>query len=110
MKALQISTLLIVFAGAFGVVNHIVFRLPSAIGILMVAFVASVGVFGLDACRTDLGVVGEMRRFVTDAEFSRTLLDGLISMLLFAGAYVFTSRLREQALTIAAMAMLVVVL
>ncbi|WP_435259926.1 hypothetical protein ACSBLW_09270 [Thioclava sp. FR2] len=35
MNALQIGTLLIVFAGVFGAVNHIVFRLPSAIGILI---------------------------------------------------------------------------
>ena len=110
MNALQIATLLIVFAGAFGAINHIVFRLPSAIGILIVAYVASLGVLGLDALRPDLSVAEEKRRFVADAEFSRTLLDGLISLLLFAGAYVSTSRLREQALTIAAMATLVVVL
>jgi CPA1 family monovalent cation:H+ antiporter len=37
MNALQIGTLLIVLAGAFGAVNHIVLRLPAAIGILIVA-------------------------------------------------------------------------
>ena len=75
MNALQIGTLLIVLAGAFGAVNHIVLRLPSAIGILIVALAASLGVLGLEALRPDLGVAMEMRRFVIDAEFSRTLLE-----------------------------------
>jgi CPA1 family monovalent cation:H+ antiporter len=111
MNALQIATLLIVFAGAFGAVNHIVFRLPSAIGILIVAFVASLGVLGLDAFRPDLGVAEEMRRFVTDAEFSRTLLEGMLGLLLFAGAlHVRVEDLREQAWTIAVMATLGVAL
>lgn len=111
MNALQIGTLLIVFAGAFGAVNHIIFRLPSAIGILIVAFVASLGVLGLDAFRPDLGVAGEMRRFVTDAEFSRTLLEGMLGLLLFAGAlHVRVEDLREQAWTIAVMATLGVAL
>lgn len=66
MNALQIGTLLIVFAGVFGAVNHIVFRLPSAIGILIVALAASFCVLGLDALRPDLGVAMEMRQFVTE--------------------------------------------
>ncbi len=111
MNALQIGTLLIVFAGAFGAVNHIVFRLPSVIGILIVAFIASLGVLGLDAFRPDLRVGEEMRRFVAEAEFSRTLLEGMLGLLLFAGAlHVRVEFLREQAWTIAFMATLVMVL
>ncbi len=111
MNALQIGTLLIVFAGAFGAVNHLVFRLPSAIGILIVAFVASICVLGLDALNPGLGVAGEMRSFVTDAEFSRTLLEGMLGLLLFAGAlHVRVEDLRDQAWTIAVMATLGVAL
>ncbi|MBS0123310.1 cation:proton antiporter [Thetidibacter halocola] len=111
MNALQIGTLLIVFAGAFGAVNHILFRLPSAIGILVVALAASICVLGLEALRPDLGVAMEMRRFVTDAEFSRTLLEGMLGLLLFAGAlHVRVEDLREQAWTIALMATLGVAL
>ena len=111
MNALQIGTLLIVFAGVFGAVNHIVFRLPSAIGILIVALAASFCVLGLDALRPDLGVAMEMRQFVTEAEFSRTLLEGMLGLLLFAGAlHVRLEDLREQAWTIAVMATLGVAL
>ena len=86
MNVLQIGTLLIVFAGAFGAVNRIIFRLPSAIGILIVAFVASLCVLGLDALHPGLGVAQEMRRLVANAEFSRTLLEGMLGLLLFARA------------------------
>lgn len=111
MNALQIGTLLIVFAGAFGAVNHIIFRLPSAIGILIVALVASLCVLGLDALHPDLGVAEEMRSFVTGAEFSRTLLEGMLGLLLFAGAlHVRVEDLRLQAWTIAIMATLGVAL
>jgi CPA1 family monovalent cation:H+ antiporter len=111
MNALQIGTLLIVLAGAFGAVNHIVLRLPSAIGILIVALAASLGVLGLEALRPDLGVAMEMRRFVIDAEFSRTLLEGMLGLLLFAGAlHVRVEDLRKQAWTIAVMATLGVAL
>lgn len=48
MNTLQIASLLIVFAGAFGAINYLFFRLPSAIGILVVAFLASLAVLALD--------------------------------------------------------------
>lgn len=105
MNALQIGTLLIVFAGVFGAINHIFFRLPSVIGILIVAFVASLCFLGLDLLYPGLGIAGEMRRFVSDTEFSRTLLEGMLGLLLFAGAlHVRIEDLRAQAWTIAIMA------
>jgi CPA1 family monovalent cation:H+ antiporter len=111
MNALQIAALLIVFAGAFGAINHIFFRLPSAIGILIVAFFASLCVLGVDALFPELKIAHEMRGFVADAEFSRTLLEGMLGLLLFAGAlHVRIEDLRRQAWTIALMATLGVVL
>jgi len=105
MNALQIGTLLIVFAGAFGAVNHIFFRLPSVIGILIVAFVTSLGFLGLDTLYPGLGIASEMQRFVSNTEFSRTLLEGMLGLLLFAGAlHVRIEDLRAQAWTIAVMA------
>ncbi len=111
MNALQIAALLIVFAGAFGAINYIFFRLPSAIGILIVAFFASLCVLGLDAVFPKLKIAHEMRGFVADAEFSRTLLEGMLGLLLFAGAlHVRIEDLRRQAWIIAIMATLGVVL
>ncbi|MDO7699307.1 MAG: sodium:proton antiporter, partial [Planktomarina temperata] len=49
MTFLQITSALIVLAGTFAAINAIFFRLPSAIGILIVSLLASLGLLGLDA-------------------------------------------------------------
>ncbi len=51
MSILQITSLLIVLAGAFGAINYLFLRLPSAIGILVVALVTSFAVIATDALR-----------------------------------------------------------
>jgi CPA1 family monovalent cation:H+ antiporter len=111
MSALQIAALLIVFAGAFGAVNYLVFRLPSSIGILVVAFIASLCVLGVEALFPNLGIAVEVRGLVAEVEFSDTLLEGMLGLLLFAGAlHVRVEDLRGQAWIIALMATLGVAL
>ena len=56
MTLLQITSLLIVLAGAFGAINYLFLRLPSAIGILVVALLASIVVMLLDLAVPALGV------------------------------------------------------
>lgn len=111
MNVLQIAALLIVFAGAFGAVNYLYLRLPSAIGILVVAFVASLCVLALDTAVPGLRIAGEIRRVLNEIEFSETMLEGMLGLLLFAGAlHLRIEDLRSQALTIAVMATLGVAL
>ncbi|MCP5037567.1 MAG: sodium:proton antiporter [Rhodobacteraceae bacterium] len=86
MSFLQIASLLIVLAGAFGAINYLVLRLPSAIGILVVALVASIAVMGVDALWPVLGIADEVRAVVTSIDFSDALLEGMLGLLLFAGA------------------------
>ena len=111
MNTLQIAALLIVFAGAFGAINYLFLKLPSAIGILVVAFLASLGVLGLDFLAPSLGVAAEVQGVVAEVEFSETLLGWMLGLLLFAGAlHVRIEDLRAQAWTIALMATLGVAL
>lgn len=86
MTLLQITSLLIVLAGAFGAINYLFLRLPSAIGILVVALIASFGVMLLDLALPSLGVAAVVRETVLDIEFSDALLEGMLGLLLFAGA------------------------
>ena len=86
MNFLQITSLLIVLAGAFGAINYLYLKLPSAIGILVVAFAASLGVMGLDLMVPALGVADVVRETVTGLHFSQALLEGMLGLLLFAGA------------------------
>ncbi len=96
MTLLQIASLLIVLAGVFGAINYLFLRLPSAIGILVVALAASFAVIATDALFPALTVEEEIRAQVLELEFSEALLEGMLGLLLFAGAlHVKLSDLRK---------------
>ncbi|MCB1331394.1 MAG: cation:proton antiporter, partial [Maritimibacter sp.] len=111
MNILQIASLLIVLAGAFGAINYLFLKLPSAIGILVVAFIASLAILGLDALVPSLSIAEEVRTVVLGVDFSDALLEGMLGLLLFAGAlHVKVSDLRAEALPVLLMATLGVAL
>lgn len=97
MTVLQIASLLIVLAGLFGAVNYLFLKLPSSIGILVVALFASLSVMGIDWVIPALNIVPLIRDQVIGIEFSDALLEGMLGLLLFAGAlHVKLSDLRAQ--------------
>ena len=97
MSFLQIASLLIVLAGAFGAINYLFLKLPSAIGILVVSLAASMVILGVDLVAPGLGIADVVRQEVTAIDFSDALLEGMLGLLLFAGAlHVKISDLREQ--------------
>lgn len=105
MTFLQITSLTIVLAALFGSINYLFLKLPSAIGILIVALAASFGIFGLDLLLPHLGMADEVRRIVTGIDFSDALLEGMLGLLLFAGAlHVKLSDLRREWLPVLLMA------
>jgi len=105
MSLLQIASLLIVLAGAFGTVNYLFLRLPSSIGILVVALIASFAVIVTDALFPSLTVEEQIRAQVLEFEFSEALLEGMLGLLLFAGAlHVKLSDLKKAWLVILLMA------
>ncbi|WP_298566319.1 sodium:proton antiporter [uncultured Aliiroseovarius sp.] len=86
MNILQITSLLIVLAGAFGSINYLFLKLPSPIGILLVSLMASLALMGLDFLIPAMGVADQVRTTVENLDFSDTLLEGMLGLLLFAGA------------------------
>lgn len=97
MNFLQITSLLIVMAGLFGAINYLVLKLPAAIGILVVALLASFGIMLLDMVWPALALADTVRATVKGLEFSDALLEGMLGLLLFAGAlHVKLSDLRAQ--------------
>ena len=97
MNFLQIASILIVLAGLFGVVNYHLLRLPAAIGILIVALAASLGVLLADWIWPAFGMADVARDLIGDIDFSEALLEGMLGLLLFAGAlHVKLGDLREQ--------------
>ncbi|MAQ44965.1 MAG: sodium:proton antiporter [Confluentimicrobium sp.] len=111
MTLLQIASLLIVLAAVFGTVNYLFLRLPSAIGILIVAFAASLCVLVLDAVFPAADMADQVRALVTGIDFDETLLEGMLGLLLFAGAlHVKISDLKSEWLIVLLMATLGVAL
>ena len=105
MSLLQITSLLIVLAGAFGAVNYLYLRLPAAIGIMVVALAASLVVMGLDLVLPRFGISDELRRMIAEIDFSLALLEGMLGLLLFAGAlHVKLEDLRAEWKVVALMA------
>lgn len=66
MTILQIASLLIVLAGAFGAINYLFLRQPPSIGILIVALLASFAVLMLDYVFPNFGVAGAVRSTVLE--------------------------------------------
>ena len=111
MTFLQLTSLLIVLAGLFGAFNHLVLRLPSSIGILVVALLASLGIMGLDLVIPGFTIDDQARGLITSIDFSEALLEGMLGLLLFAGAlHVKLEDLRAEWRVVALMASLGVVL
>ena len=107
MDLLQIASLLLVLAAAFGTVNYLVLKLPSSIGILIVALLASMGVMGVDLLAPQLGMADVVRSTVKSIDFSEALLEGMLGLLLFAGAlHVKLADLRGEWRVVALMATL----
>ena len=78
--------LLITLAALFGYVNHRWLRLPHTIGLVVIALAVSVVILLADTVFPQLGLESVVRRTLTDIEFEETLMQGLLSFLLFAGA------------------------
>ncbi len=105
MVLLDAAAVLLALAAAFGLFNHHVLKLPFAIGLLVSGLLASFAVLGLDAVVPELGLAAQVRDAVLGLDFASTVLNGMLSLLLFAGAlHTDLSRLKERLGTIVALA------
>lgn len=107
MSPLQIASLILVLAAASGSFNYFFFRLPPSIGILVTALLGSIAILGIDLYLPQLELVGQVRDLVESMQFSGSLLDGMLGLLLFAGAlHVSIADLKKEALPVLLMATL----
>jgi len=84
MKLFNILAILITLSALFSYVNYRYFRLPNAIGLMLIALLVSLGLIALGAF--GLGLDEDARRLLDSIDFDETLLHGMLSFLLFAGA------------------------
>ncbi|WP_375287753.1 cation:proton antiporter [Sphingomonas sp.] len=80
------AAILIVLAAVLGYVNFRFLRLPSSIGLTVMGALASLGVVLLDELLPGSTVSHDIVQFIAGIDFHTTLMDGMLSFLLFAGA------------------------
>ena len=108
---LDLSALLLTLAAIFGYINHIWLKLPHTIGILVITLLFSLSVIAIDLMVPSLSLGGIVSGIKYNINFSNTLMTGLLSFLLFAGAlHVDLEYLAKQKWTIGTMASVGVIL
>lgn len=103
--AFESASILIVLATALGYVNYRFVGLPHTIGLTVMGALASLLVIALDALVPAFEIEEAERSLINSIDFSGTLLDAMLSFLLFAGAlHVDVSNLLDRKWTIGLMA------
>ena len=84
MKLFNILAILITLSAVFSYINHRFIRLPTTIGLMIIALLASWGLIALG--HFGVGLEEDAQRLLANIDFDETLLHGMLSFLLFAGA------------------------
>ena len=82
----NLVALLVTLAAVFGYINRRWLRFPHTIGLLIIALTVSLIALLVDAVLPQLSLGSSVRATLVDIDFEDTLMDGVLSFLLFAGA------------------------
>lgn len=85
MGIFDVTAVLVTVAAVFSFINYRFIKLPAAIGLMLIALVMSLGLIVL-AMAGFPGLEQAAERFVRRIDFNDTLMHGMLSFLLFAGA------------------------
>lgn len=80
------AAILIVLSALLGWINHRFMKLPSTVALTMMGALASVVVIGIDRVLPQSDLAGVIGGFLSGIDFHETLMHGMLSFLLFAGA------------------------
>jgi len=101
----NVAAIVVTLAAAFGYANHRWLGLPQTIGLVVIALAASLGVIAVDAAVPGLGFRAAVSGALDRIDFPETLMKGMLSFLLFAGAlHVDLDELMQRRWAIGAMA------
>ncbi len=84
MKLFNILAILITLSAGFSYINHRFIRLPTTIGLMAISLLVSLGLIALGSL--GFGLEEDARVLLNSIDFDETLLHGMLSFLLFAGA------------------------
>jgi CPA1 family monovalent cation:H+ antiporter len=104
---LEIAAVCIVITAGLAYLNHRFVGLPIVIGVMAAALLQSLLLIGLDAAGIDYGLREYEESLLHSIDFSTVLMQGMLSMLLFAGAlHVDLSELRAYRWQVGALAVI----
>ena len=86
LSFLNAAAVIVTLAALFGYINHRWLGLPHAIGIVVIALLASLGAIAIDAIFPALALQESVRSILANIDFHDVLMKGMLSFLLFAGA------------------------
>ena len=110
MTIFEIGALLLGLSATFGFINHKVLKLPHTIGLVIIALLASGVTIAADIVFPQFGISASVIKTLNTIDFDETLLKGMLSFLLFAGAvHVDLDELAQRKWAIGLMATLGVV-
>lgn len=87
MNFFNIVAILITLSAVFGYINYRFIKLPTTIGIMLISILVSLGMVILGHFgKTGLGIEQQWINIIKNIDFNKTLMIGMLSFLLFAGA------------------------
>ncbi len=105
MNLFEITALLITLTAVFSFINHCTLKLPMTIGVMLIGLLMSLSLLILKPLGLDLTI--QANAILKSIDFSQTLMHGMLSFLLFAGAlHVNLADLAKQKWLIASLATL----
>jgi CPA1 family monovalent cation:H+ antiporter len=111
MSIFHIAALLISATALFSYVNCRLFKLPTTIGVMLIALVVSLLMVAAAHFDVGLAVRHDLRVVLDRIDFDQTLMQGMLSFMLFAGAlHLNLNDVAEQKLVIGVLATVGVVL
>jgi Na+:H+ antiporter len=103
MTLFQIIAVLLTLAAAFSAINYHFIKLPTTIGVMVVALIMVSTIIALNQVGVDLRPWAH--RLLDEIDFDQALLNGMLSFLLFAGAlHIDVRELRGEAWSILVLA------
>lgn len=107
MSLFTISAVLVGLSALFGYVNYRYLKLPHTIGLVVIALAASLAIIVFDILVPAIPIAQTVYDILGQIDFNETLMHGMLSFLLFAGAlHADFSAFRKRSLIIGIMAIL----
>ena len=107
MSIFTIGAVLVGLSALFGYINHRFLHLPHTIGLVVIALCASLSIIGFDLIEPSFKIGQRVTGVLRQIDFNETLMHGMLSFLLFAGAlHADFGALKTRRLTIGVMALL----